>query len=64
MTIRALRSQHEHAVYMARIYRTRGWKKAVDKLCAEIMRRSRPVKASVRALDAAHPSRSASGEGA
>jgi hypothetical protein len=45
MTIKTLRAQHAHALKMLRVTGgNRGWARAVARLNAEIMKRSRPVK--------------------
>ena len=41
MTIRSLRKQHAHAVYMARLTRSRGWQRAVSRLNLAIMQACR-----------------------
>lgn len=41
MTLRQLRAAHARACRMHRITRSRGWERAVKRLCTEIMARCR-----------------------
>lgn len=45
MTLSQLRRAHAHACRMRDIYRTKAWERAVKRLCFEIMRRVRAVRA-------------------
>lgn len=42
--IRELRRQLDHAIKMRRIYRLRGWDRAIAKLNRQIMERARPAR--------------------